>query len=83
MARERRAEVTEHEEAWGGPLWPAADLIRPMALRVAATLRVADAITAGVSSGPELAASGRKPSGQSRCRDHHRGLVVGVARPQP
>jgi 2,7-dihydroxy-5-methyl-1-naphthoate 7-O-methyltransferase len=47
--------VTEHEDAWGGPLWPAADLITPMALRVAATLRVADAITAGVTSGPELA----------------------------
>jgi SAM-dependent methyltransferase len=47
--------VTEHDEAWGGPLWPAADLITPMALRVAATLRVADAITAGVTSGPELA----------------------------
>jgi SAM-dependent methyltransferase len=55
MASERRAEVTEHEEAWGGPLWPAADLITPMALRVVATLRVADAITAGVTSGPELA----------------------------
>jgi len=47
--------VTEYEEAWGGPLWPAADLITPMALRVAATLRVADAITAGVTSGRELA----------------------------
>ena len=33
----------------------AADLITPMALRVAATLRVADAITAGVTSAPELA----------------------------
>ena len=43
--------MTEHEEAWGGPLWPAADLITPMALRVAATLRVADAITAGVTRG--------------------------------
>lgn len=48
--------MTEQERAWGGPLWPAADLITPMALRVAATLRVADAITAGVTSGPELAA---------------------------
>ncbi len=37
-------------------MWPAADLITPMALRVAATLRVADAIAAGVTSGPELAA---------------------------
>jgi 2,7-dihydroxy-5-methyl-1-naphthoate 7-O-methyltransferase len=48
--------VTEQEQAWGGPLWPAADLITPMAVRVAATLRVADAITAGVTSGPQLAA---------------------------
>jgi 2,7-dihydroxy-5-methyl-1-naphthoate 7-O-methyltransferase len=48
--------VTKREQAWGGPLWPAADLITPMAVRVAATLRVADAITAGVTSGPELAA---------------------------
>jgi 2,7-dihydroxy-5-methyl-1-naphthoate 7-O-methyltransferase len=48
--------VTEQERAWGGPLWPAADLITPMAVRVAATLRVADAITAGVTSGPQLAA---------------------------
>jgi SAM-dependent methyltransferase len=54
--KRREAEVTEHEQAWGGPLWPAADLITPMAVRVAATLRVADAITAGVTSGPELAA---------------------------
>lgn len=51
MASRRDAEVTE----WGGPLWRAADLITPMALRVAATLRVADAIAAGVTSGPELA----------------------------
>ena len=48
--------MTEEEQAWGGPLWSAADLITPMAVRVAATLRVADAITAGVTSGPELAA---------------------------
>ncbi len=54
--RVREAEVTEQERAWGGPLWPAADLITPMAVRVAATLRVADAIAAGVTSGPELAA---------------------------
>jgi 2,7-dihydroxy-5-methyl-1-naphthoate 7-O-methyltransferase len=48
--------VGEPEHAWGGPLWAAADLITPMAVRVAATLRVADAITAGVTAGPELAA---------------------------
>ena len=45
----------EPEQPWGGPLWAAADLITPMAVRVAATLRVADAITAGVTAGPELA----------------------------
>ncbi|GIH29393.1 methyltransferase [Acrocarpospora phusangensis] len=45
-----------NEEVWGGPLWRAADLITPMALRVAATLRVADAITEGVTSGSDLAA---------------------------
>ncbi|GAB1819123.1 methyltransferase [Herbidospora sp. RD11066] len=43
-------------ETWGGPLWRAADLYTPMALRVAATLRVADAIAAGVTTGPALAA---------------------------
>jgi SAM-dependent methyltransferase len=48
--------VTEQDRAWGGPLWPAADLITPMAVRVAATLRVADAIAAGVTSAAELAA---------------------------
>jgi SAM-dependent methyltransferase len=49
------ADVTEQEQGWGGPLWSAADLITPMAVRVAATLRLADAIAAGVTSGPELA----------------------------
>jgi SAM-dependent methyltransferase len=48
--------MTVQERAWGGPLWSAADLITPMAVRVAATLRVADAITAGLTSGPQLAA---------------------------
>jgi SAM-dependent methyltransferase len=55
-AKRTEAEVRQQQQAWGGPLWPAADLITPMAVRVAATLRVADAITAGVTSGPELAA---------------------------
>lgn len=48
--------MADEGQPWGGPLWRAADLITPMALRVAATLRVADAITAGVDSGPQLAA---------------------------
>ena len=47
--------MTKPEQAWAGPLWSAADLVTPMAVRVAATLRVADAIAAGVTSGPELA----------------------------
>jgi SAM-dependent methyltransferase len=47
--------VPEQDDAWGGPLWPAADLITPMAVRVAATLRVADVIAAGVTSGADLA----------------------------
>ena len=32
---------------WGGELWAAADLVTPMAIRVAATLRLADHIAAG------------------------------------
>jgi hypothetical protein len=48
--------MSEQQREWGGSLWAAADLITPMAIRVAATLRVADAITAGVTTGPELAA---------------------------
>lgn len=36
--------MAEQQYSWGGPLWPAADLITPMAVWVAATLRVADAI---------------------------------------
>jgi SAM-dependent methyltransferase len=47
--------MAQQEREWGGRLWAAADLITPMAVRVAATLRVADAITAGVTSGTELA----------------------------
>jgi hypothetical protein len=43
------------QEPWGGPLWAAADLITPMAIRVAATLRVADAIVEGVTTAPALA----------------------------
>jgi 2,7-dihydroxy-5-methyl-1-naphthoate 7-O-methyltransferase len=48
--------MTQQEREWGGRLWAAADLITPMAIRVAATLRVADAITGGVTSGSGLAA---------------------------
>ncbi|TDC42264.1 HIT family protein [Actinomadura sp. KC345] len=37
----------EGETRWGGELWAAADLVTPMAIRVAATLRLADHIAAG------------------------------------
>ncbi len=36
-------------------LWAVADLVTPMAIRVAATLRIADHIARGLSTGPELA----------------------------
>ena len=38
-------------------LWGMADLVTPMALRAAATLRLADRIAEGVSTAPELAAA--------------------------
>ncbi|MBC9724785.1 methyltransferase [Streptomyces sp. TRM68367] len=41
----------------GTGLWAMADLVTPMALRVAATLRLADHITAGLRTAPELAAA--------------------------
>lgn len=42
---------------WGGELWAAADLVTPMAIRVAATLRLADHITAGTRTSEALAAA--------------------------
>jgi hypothetical protein len=39
--------TTEHTHRWGGELWAKADLVTPMAVRVAATLRLADHIVAG------------------------------------
>ncbi len=39
--------MSEASEAWGGGLWAAADLVTPMTIRVAATLRLADEIVAG------------------------------------
>lgn len=41
---------------WGGELWAAADLATPMAIRVAATLRLADHISAGARTTEALAA---------------------------
>jgi hypothetical protein len=40
---------------WGGELWAAADLVTPMAIRVAATLRIADHIAAGRCTAGALA----------------------------
>jgi predicted transcriptional regulator len=45
------------ERAAGAELWALADLATPMAVRVAATLRVADHITRGLRTAPELAAA--------------------------
>jgi len=42
---------------WGGELWAAADLVTPMAIRVAATLRLADHIAAGTQTTEALAAA--------------------------
>jgi 2,7-dihydroxy-5-methyl-1-naphthoate 7-O-methyltransferase len=40
---------------WGGQLWAAADLVTPMAIRVAATLRLADHIAVGTDTTEALA----------------------------
>ena len=47
----------EEATAWGGELWAAADLVTPMAIRVAATLRLADHIVAGTQTTEALAAA--------------------------
>ncbi|MGP4023518.1 hypothetical protein [Actinomadura sp. 3N407] len=49
--------MAEDATGWGGDLWAAADLVTPMAIRVAATLRLADHIAAGTQTGEALAAS--------------------------
>jgi O-methyltransferase domain len=46
-----------NEEGPGAELWGRADLVTPMAIRVAATLHVADHIAAGVRTSAELARS--------------------------
>ena len=46
-----------NEEGPGADLWGRADLVTPMAIRVAATLHVADHIAAGVRTSAELARS--------------------------
>lgn len=42
---------------WGGPLWALADLATPMAIRVAATLHLADHMAAGARTPETLAAA--------------------------
>lgn len=44
-------------QGWGGELWAAADLLTPMAIRVAATLRLADHIAGGARTVEALAAA--------------------------
>ncbi|WP_201298187.1 methyltransferase family protein [Nocardia sp. CY41] len=48
--------MAEDSGQWGGELWAAADLVTPMAIRVAATLRLADHIAAGRQTTGALAA---------------------------
>ncbi|MEU4561076.1 methyltransferase [Actinoplanes sp. NPDC023936] len=71
------------ETAWGGGLWAAADLITPMAVRVAATLRLGDHITAGSGTVDALAtATGAHPDTLRRVMDHL--VTAGVlTRPRP
>lgn len=47
----------DEASGWGGALWAAADLVTPMAIRVAATLRLADQIAAGTRTDEALAAA--------------------------
>jgi 2,7-dihydroxy-5-methyl-1-naphthoate 7-O-methyltransferase len=49
--------MAEEATGWGGRLWAAADLVTPMAIRVAATLRLADYIAAGTQTAEALAAA--------------------------
>lgn len=49
--------MAEQATGWGGGLWQAASLVTPMAIRVAATLRLADHIAAGTQTAEALAAA--------------------------
>lgn len=49
--------MAEEATGWRGALWAAADLATPMAIRVAATLRLADHIAAGTRTTEALAAA--------------------------
>ena len=56
--------MSDENLGWGGELWAAADLLTPMAIRVAATLRVADHIAAGTRTTTRW----RRPSAPTRTR---------------
>src|SRR5205085_12294452 len=63
--------MAEDATGWGGGLWAAADLVTPMAIRVAATLRLADHIAAGTTTAPALAAAVRAdPDALARLMAH-------------
>ncbi|WP_026414577.1 methyltransferase [Actinomadura oligospora] len=47
--------MPEEDSDWGGKLWAVADLVTPMVVRVAATLRLADHIVAGRRTADALA----------------------------
>lgn len=49
--------MAEEATGWGGGLWAAIDLVTPMAIRVAATLRLADHIATGRQTIQALAAA--------------------------
>src|SRR5690349_22534509 len=49
--------MAEEAAGWGGGLWAAASLVTPMAIRVAATLRLADHVAAGTRTADALAAA--------------------------
>ncbi|QKW35418.1 methyltransferase [Actinomadura sp. NAK00032] len=69
------------EERWGGRLWAAADLVTPMAIRVAATLRLADHIAAGRRTPAALAAAvDAEPDALGRVMRHL--VTAGVLAPE-
>ncbi|SNT47079.1 O-methyltransferase [Actinomadura meyerae] len=63
--------MAEETAGWGGRLWAAADLLTPMAIRVAATLRVADHIADGTRTSEALAvAVDAEPDALRRVLEH-------------
>ncbi|MEV4704983.1 methyltransferase [Actinoplanes sp. NPDC049316] len=63
--------MAEEKTGWGGGIWAAADLMTPMAIRVAATLRLADHIAAGTRTVEALApATHADPDALTRLMNH-------------